>query len=265
MSVPGALRRIPLGNSPERLSRPLDGGWDRSKPILGQLYRMSDDEYHDLLQTPTTSGDSIIILGGPLERFTHSALWQPLLVWIPLSFYLFWWSHTTGLILSALLFGVGWLYWTLLEYCLHRWVFHLTHWWGSRPRVLLGVRNVLHFLFHGIHHKFPSDPSRVITPLAMSGAIALPLYITLRLFFPRWLVDPFVSGTFAGYLFYDYTHYAYHVRPTPKWFSGTMWFRAMKQRHHVHHFRDEHATFGVSVAFTDTLFGTHSTKGKVDL
>ena len=239
--------------------------WDLSKPMVPQVWRMSDKDYRNLVHSPMTSGPSIVIVGGPLEKFTHSALWQPLVVWVPIALYLLFWSHTTNLFLSLILFGAGWFYWTLLEYVLHRWVFHLTHWWGGRPQVLLGIRNVAHFLFHGIHHKYPSDSRRVITPLVMTGAIALPVYVTFRMFFPRWLVDPFVAGSFAGYLFYDYTHYMYHVNPVPKWLSNTYWFRFMKRRHNVHHFRDEHATFGVSVAYTDTLFGTRSTKTHMDL
>ena len=257
-----AFRRVPLSTTPERRA---PCAWDDSKPALPQVWGMDDGQYHSFISTFKTSGPSVVIVGGPLERFTHSALWQPLVTWVPLSLYLLFWSHDTNLFLSLLLFGVGWLYWTLLEYVLHRWVFHLDHWWGAWPRALLGARNVAHFLFHGIHHKYPSDRSRVITPLVMTGGIALPVYLTLLMVFPRWVADPFVAGAFAGYLFYDYTHYAYHVNPVPKWLSNSLWFRFMKRRHNAHHFKDEHAGFGVSVGFTDTLFGTQATKPHHDL
>lgn len=49
--------------------------------------------------------------------------------------------------LMPILFLTGVLLWSLAEYIIHRWVFHLRppHW----SRVLI----TLHFLFHGQHHK----------------------------------------------------------------------------------------------------------------
>lgn len=46
-----------------------------------------------------------------------------------------------------LLYIVGFLLWTLDEYVIHRWLFHLC------PPSKYPVIMILHFLFHGQHHK----------------------------------------------------------------------------------------------------------------
>src|SRR6476646_4097440 len=56
----------------------------------------------------------------------------------------------------ALQFAVGWFAWTLLEYWLHRTVFH---WvpdapWGEQ----------FHFYLHGVHHKWFTDKYRLVMP-----------------------------------------------------------------------------------------------------
>ncbi len=256
------MRRISLGNSPDNGGDDDAKKWSSTDPMIPQLWTMSDETYRSMINAHVTRGKSILMFGGPLEHFTYSAWWHPLVVWVPVMCYLFAWSNSTNLLVSCVLFGSGWAMWTVLEYVLHRWVFHLDHWWGPSPHALLGLRNILHFILHGIHHKYPNDPNRVITPVAMTAILAFPIYAWLRLFLPYWMLDPLFAGAFAGYLLYDYTHYSYHISPNPpppeiyRQFSNTRWFRFMKQRHLRHHFKDDESTFGVSVAFTDHLFGT---------
>jgi 4-hydroxysphinganine ceramide fatty acyl 2-hydroxylase len=47
----------------------------------------------------------------------------------------------------CVLFGAGVVAWTLLEYFLHRYVFH----WHPNPKSYRQL--TAHFLLHGIHHK----------------------------------------------------------------------------------------------------------------
>ena len=49
-------------------------------------------------------------------------------------------------------FFLGNLIWTLLEYLLHRFLFHVDEILPDRPIFLM-----LHFLLHGIHHYLPMD------------------------------------------------------------------------------------------------------------
>ena len=49
-------------------------------------------------------------------------------------------------------FFVGNIIWTILEYGLHRFLFHVDEWLPDKPVFL-----TLHFLMHGIHHYLPMD------------------------------------------------------------------------------------------------------------
>lgn len=67
--------------------------------------------------------------------------------------------------------------WTLLEYSLHRWVFHLdaTH----KNRFVC----TFHFLLHGLHHKVPFDPYRLVFPPFPATILATLIYQPVSLLF----------------------------------------------------------------------------------
>lgn len=54
-------------------------------------------------------------------------------------------------------FLLGNLIWTMLEYGMHRFLFHIDEWLPDRPIAL-----TLHFLLHGIHHFLPMDRSVLV-------------------------------------------------------------------------------------------------------
>jgi len=153
--------------------------------------------------------------------------------------------HGLSVAMSAALFATGVLLWTLSEYVLHRWFFH---WvppgrWGER----------MHFLVHGVHHRWPRDRYRLVMPPAVSIAL---FWGFLGLFIlavgPRaW---PLHAGFTAGYVFYDVMHYAIHHLP-PRW----GWHKALRQHHLAHHApRLQHERkFGVSNTIWDHVFGTY--------
>ena len=77
------------------------------------------------------------------ESIFHSTLYTPLsILAIPPS----------ALGNTLVCFLVGNVIWTLLEYFLHRFLFHIDNWLPDRPFFLM-----LHFLLHGIHHYLPMD------------------------------------------------------------------------------------------------------------
>lgn len=49
-------------------------------------------------------------------------------------------------------FLTGNIIWTLLEYTLHRFLFHIDAWLPDKPVFL-----TIHFLLHGVHHYLPMD------------------------------------------------------------------------------------------------------------
>lgn len=86
---------------------------------------------------------SLFQFTGPLPPFLHNPL-------LPL-------SHLNQVPLDSWAkvlpcFFLGNLIWTLLEYLLHRFLFHVDEMLPDRPVFL-----VLHFLTHGIHHFLPMD------------------------------------------------------------------------------------------------------------
>ncbi len=180
-----------------------------------------------------------------MEFFSHVHPATPLVLYIPLVVYMlyaaFWQSRLSVLAVAAL-FVVGVLIWTLLEYIIHRWVFH------HEPSTHLGKK--LHFIVHGVHHDYPNDGRRLVMP----PAVSIPLAVIFWLFFALTLgrFASAVSAGFAfGYVCYDSIHYAIHHFPMKRgiWLS-------LKQSHLRHHFHDDHAGYGVSSPLWDYVFRT---------
>src|ERR1044071_1957828 len=61
-------------------------------------------------------------------------------------------------------FLLGILLWTLLEYLIHRYIFHYERKTG------LGKR--LHYIIHGVHHDYPNDARRLVMPPSVSIPLA---------------------------------------------------------------------------------------------
>ena len=138
---------------------------------------------------------------------------------------------------------VGYLFWTLTEYWLHRLVFHF------EPEKGIGAR--LHWIIHGVHHDHPNDPLRLVMP----PSVSLPLGALFVLGFyavagsPTYL--PIGAGFFVGYLAYDMLHYHVHHH-SPRTAPG----RKLRELHMRHHFQNHERGYGVSAPFWDYIFGT---------
>jgi dihydroceramide fatty acyl 2-hydroxylase len=91
-----------------------------------------------------------------LDRLSRAHWTVPLVYLAPVALLL--WEaagqlSTPGLILCVV---VGYVAWTLTEYSVHRYLFHLELPGETGARI--------HFLIHGIHHDHPSDPLRLVMP-----------------------------------------------------------------------------------------------------
>jgi 4-hydroxysphinganine ceramide fatty acyl 2-hydroxylase len=181
-----------------------------------------------------------------LEFFSRAHWSLPLWIFLPIVASLLYYGLQTGgmplWVFVMLLFG-GLLFWTLAEYLLHRFIFH------HEPRSEWGRR--IHWMFHGVHHDYPSDPLRLV----MVPSVSLPLGSVFFLLFVLVLgfhgALPFAAGFFIGYLFYDITHYAVHHFPIKGRFFGML-----RELHMRHHFQDSGRGFGVSSPLWDLVFGT---------
>ena len=191
-----------------------------------------------------------------LEFFSHIHPAVIVIIWLPVAaFFLVREvlnrpTHSSMLYIPlAFIFGL--FMWTLVEYLLHRFVFHF------RPRTPWQERII--FLFHGVHHAQPQCKTRLVMPPVVSIPMAvifyglLTLIVGLALGQPH-LVGPLTSGLLIGYITYDLTHYATHHFPMrgklPKY---------LKRYHMLHHYKTPDQRFGVSSPLWDIVFKTKPT------
>lgn len=184
-----------------------------------------------------------------LEALTHVHPLVPLFMWGPVSVFLLVRALQEGLQWQGVL-GVaaaGLFFWTVVEYFLHRFVFHF------RPRAPWQER--IAYLIHGIHHDQPQDATRLVMPPAAALLLASVLYLSFRLVFGVQWVMPFFSGFLVGYLCYDYIHYAIH-----HFMPKHALLKYLKNHHMKHHYMMHGARWGVSSPLWDVLCGTMEEK-----
>jgi sterol desaturase/sphingolipid hydroxylase (fatty acid hydroxylase superfamily) len=153
-------------------------------------------------------------------------------------------------IASVFGFVSGVLAWTLIEYLLHRYVFHIA------PDSSYDSK-LKQFMVHGYHHEFPNDRMRLVAPLLLSVPIALVIAAAYFALFDRYHWMIWFAGTTLGYIAYDWVHYyTHHFRPT------TRLGRYLRRYHMEHHYKDSDSHFGISSPLWDFVFGTAKSKGE---
>jgi 4-hydroxysphinganine ceramide fatty acyl 2-hydroxylase len=142
----------------------------------------------------------------------------------------------------------GMFCWTVIEYNLHRFLFHGEDYWLPENNKIIAI----HWMMHGIHHTFPSDRYRLVFPIVPGVVTHLVLVISPSLLFvPQPYTYAVIAGISSGYVIYDVMHYFYH-HSSPK--PG--YFRTMKQYHMAHHYRNSYLGFGLTNKFWDVVFDT---------
>jgi sterol desaturase/sphingolipid hydroxylase (fatty acid hydroxylase superfamily) len=152
-------------------------------------------------------------------------------------------SSKSGILL---LIVSGFLSWGLVEYVMHRFVFHLE----TVP--LLGGKfaNTSHLA----HHENPRDKKDLFANLSMSLPIATVYWLLAWAALGSWLRASYLlTGLVTGYFCYEWLHFqAHHGR------SRLPILRYLKKYHLLHHYRTPDRRFGVTSPFFDLLFGTFS-------
>ena len=139
-------------------------------------------------------------------------------------------------VIWAIVYGTGLVGWTLIEYLLHRVLFH-------HAPILSRI--------HERHHHSPLD--LIGTPAWASVLLGL-----IAVASPAWEALGFDLGTAAtagmvtGYLWYVFVHYAIH-HWRPRRGSYLYWARL---RHARHHHISHSGNFGVTTSTWDHVFGT---------
>jgi 4-hydroxysphinganine ceramide fatty acyl 2-hydroxylase len=180
-----------------------------------------------------------------MELFSRVHPVTPLVLYLPVVGYMLYISlerQNLPILAIAGLFLLGILLWTLLEYLIHRYVFHY------EPKTRLGKR--LHYIIHGVHHDYPNDARRLVMPPSVSIPLAFLFYGLFVLIFRHFAPSVF-AGLVFGYVCYDMLHYATHHFPMKR--GIWLW---LKQYHFRHHYKDDHVGFGISSPLWDYVFRT---------
>lgn len=197
---------------------------------------------------PKASSRSPAMFDSPFwDRLSRTPPQLVPLLYLPIVCVLLWYGVTRAEIApraATLLFIAGMCSWSLAEYWLHRKLFHWqpSSGWGKR----------LHFLIHGVHHRWPRDPFRLVIPLPASISL---FWLFLGSFYAAmnehaW---PFHAGFVTGYVAYDMTHYYIHHH-RPRW----KWLKSLRRHHLIHHApRMEEKKYGVSTTLWDHVFRTY--------
>lgn len=205
-------------------------------------------------KTINNKGQAKIFKSPFLERLTKTKPFVIYTMYIPLVTFLvfygyFEWHYPPEIILILMLTAM--VFWTLVEYLTHRFLFHF------EAKTEIGKRLV--YIFHENHHEYPRDKSRLFMPPIPSILIAI-LYLSFFALISVVLTgEPgygviFFSGFILGYLIYVSMHFAIHAYAPPKY------LKALWRHHHLHHYKYPDKAFGVSSAFWDVLFRTSPSK-----
>jgi len=170
----------------------------------------------------------------------------PLIIYLPLVTYFLYLSISTYSVSFVNIFFLvvaGIFVWTFIEYVLHKYIFHFD------AKSEFGKK--IHFIFHGVHHDYPSDSRRLVMPPSVSIPLAALFYFIFMYLVGEVYVLPFFSGFIIGYLFYDLTHYAIHHFNM----HNKFWLE-IKNHHMLHHYHDQDKGYGVSSPLWDLVFGS---------
>ena len=184
-----------------------------------------------------------------LESLSKVHYFVPIIIFVPVILVCSYFAYDKqiGVLNYIGLFLFGLLVWTLTEYIMHRFVFHFV------PKQKWALR--LHFIFHGVHHDYPSDAMRLVMPPSASIPLATGFYFLFDALLPANNIFGFFPGFILGYLVYDISHYAIHHFN----FKGSFW-KAIKQHHMLHHYQDPTKGYGVSSPLWDKIFNSDFTK-----
>ncbi|KAK9806383.1 hypothetical protein WJX72_012279 [[Myrmecia] bisecta] len=227
---------------------------DFSRPLLFQVGALGD-QYDEWVHAPV-AGKPRFFASNAMENISTTPWWVVPLCWIPVLLLLGTYILGFQQGLSRAVLGraaAGVLLWQLIEYCVHRFLFHAepTSYWGI----------TLHFTFHGCHHKYPMDKGRLVFPPVPGLVVGTVAVAALSLLVPQAVLLPLAWGTILGYVAYDCLHYAIHHGIHHGNVTSEL-FAPLRNAHLGHHFVDWHNTYGISSPVYDILFRTQRPSAK---
>ena len=177
--------------------------------------------------------------------FSHP--WMPTLLYLSLgSLCTFLSLHFHPRSLGASLFYLilGIFCWTLIEYLLHRFLFHF--------RTMKEPWKGLISQAHLEHHRTARSGEGILVRPFFTLITAVFVYFGFVLLTSSFtLALLFSAGVFLGYIAYEWIHFAAH-----RFHPSSSLLHSLKQYHLHHHFKDSDSAFGVTSPLWDWIFGT---------
>jgi 4-hydroxysphinganine ceramide fatty acyl 2-hydroxylase len=248
----GTIKLNEVTHKPNNVETDYQYEIDLKKGILWQVWnKLNKEEYLAFIHDPKhmiNPPEAILFETKFLELFTKTPWWAIPIIWLPLVIYNFYTSFfeiALPAYLIVALFFIGILVWTISEYVLHRFVFHVD---DNIPDSK--TLRMLHFLLHGIHHAFPMDKNRLVFP----PVAAYPLFKLIKYCIAScfgYYHTAVLAGTITGYIMYDLSHYyIHHAKP------ANSYHKELKSYHVLHHYKNPHLGYGVSNKLWDYVFST---------
>ncbi|HNR20646.1 MAG TPA: sterol desaturase family protein [Bacteroidia bacterium] len=193
----------------------------------------------------SNTGTTSLFKNPILEKLTRTNFFFPVVLFLVVGLssaaYGFFYNYSSALV-SIVLFVGGIFFFTLIEYVMHRFVFHFN--------AVTEKEKEIKYKMHGVHHHYPKDKDRLVMPPVISIGLAV---VFFGIF---WLVSnkgvyAFWGGFLSGYSLYLIIHYSVHRFKQPKNFLSILW-----KHHSLHHYRSDDSAFGVSNPMWDYIFRT---------
>jgi 4-hydroxysphinganine ceramide fatty acyl 2-hydroxylase len=203
------------------------------------------------LDKPDNYGSAQMFQNPILERLTRTHISIPIFLWFVVGSTSLYFAMTSTDIpvfigLAVLLLGI--LGFSLLEYLMHRYIYHME---PDTP-----VKDKIQYNMHGVHHDYPKDKDRLTLPPFITVAYAVIFYFVFTFLMGDYGLF-FLPGFMIGYSAYLGVHYIVHAYQPPKNFLKTLWIN-----HAIHHYKDPDVAYGVSSPLWDYIFGTMPKKEK---
>lgn len=198
---------------------------------------------HDIKPSNATAGK---MFDNPvLDKLTtsHASIPISMLVLFGIGF-LYWGTRVTSLtaIQYVSIVVVGMLSWSLFEYLMHRYLYHMV---PSNK-----IKGYIQYNMHGVHHEYPKDKGRLAMPPLVIIVIAFMFLYLFKLFMGDYTYA-FTPGFLFGYASYLCVHYIVHAFQPPQNAFRVLWIN-----HSIHHYKDPDVAFGVSSPLWDHVFRT---------
>ncbi len=164
---------------------------------------------------------------------------------LALNTYLFVSSFSAAEVVAyTLCFLGGLLFWSLFEYVVHRWVYHIK------------IKNfrIKWFLdaCHLHHHRDHEDHRTLNAGFALTYPMGIVIWLFVFLVSSTGIACSFFFGTLIYYVFYEHVHYYIHYRPYNRGYIARI------QKYHLHHhYKNWNVNFGNTIMLWDFIFSTY--------